>query len=481
MCGAACFKPLSSPPVNWRGPLLAFAIALAIHVAFVFALPESWYDGYLHMKVAANLARDVREGNFHVTQLTSMWLPFFHVSAGLSILVWDDPLISPRLLSAVFGAATIALVCVIARRLGARGWMAALFLAASPLNILFSSYAMTEAATGLFLTLALWAFLKSDAANRWFLWVPVALAPATLSRYEIWPLAFLIWLLAAAQRRASIAAWLASAPLFALPAVAWMALNYASTGDGLHFLHASRSYMFNEFYAANPELAVRNVQKVAMYVLTFFVAGGVPLAYAIFGAIDARDRDRRAVLGFAAGYVAVLVGLYLYRSNVGWLRYWLPVLPATSILAALGVDAISAFLKRNADAALTGVALAGYAVIFVYVLPQTNWSRHYLEIGAYLRDHPPAGRIYCDEVAVQVSSRLPREKFVDRYSVATPTLETLRREGVTDVVWSAVDYSPLRTTLPDPRFVGDLEFDPPANAGPIKKYGLVPAYLYRVR
>lgn len=464
-----------------KSTLLVFALALALHVAFVFALPESWYDGFIHMKVSAHMAQDLRDGTFNLTQLVSIWLPFFHAAGGLSVLVWDDPMIAPRLLSALFGAGAVALTFVIARRLGARGWMAALFLAASPMNVLFSSYAMTEAATGFFLTLALWAFLRSDATNRTFLWVPVALAPATLSRYEVWPLALGIWLLAALQRRAKPGVWLAAAPLFAAPAAAWIALNYAATGDGLYFLHSSREYMITQFYAANPGLAVRSVQTFAMYLLTFFAAAGLPLLFAVVGAVDARDRDRRAVVAFAAGYVAILLGLYLYKSNVGWLRYWLPALPPVAILAALGVDALSALFKRNLAAPLTALALVAFAVMFVYVLPQSNWARHYLEIGAHLRAHPPEGRVYCDEPAVEVSSRLPRNSFVAAHHFPTLDLPALRREGVTHIVWSPVDYSPVSKAFPDPRLVGDLVFDPPSNAGPVRAQKLTPVYLYKLK
>lgn len=450
-----------------------FAAALVVRVAFVFLFPERWADGFSHMLMGWDIA-----GN-GVGDLAGYKLPLYPLLCGLATWIGGDPQYAPRLMTALFGAAMVPLTFAVARRAApdhpAVPWFASAVVFFAPQQLYFSAYAMSECVLGLFEVAALWALLRG---GRWVLLAAVALALAAFTRYEAWPLALGVWILAAAQKRASWP-WLAgAAAVLAIPPAAWMAINAHATGDPLHFVRVAGEYMQGQFYAVYPGHAERSVASSLMYLLKFVFVTGVASVLAL----AARpNRDGRAVAIVLLVHMLVLFVLYWTRIQTGWARTWIPCLPMTAVLGGLGARALADRWRRPAMVRGLGVlCVAGFAVAFFFELPLAYSSAHVIDAARHV---PPDAVTYADEPAVPI---VMGRRVVGASILGDDALASMRAAGVEVVVWSGVDYSPLRARFPELRrgeSTADFEllYAPPGNAAAVDRLNMQPVFVYRLR
>lgn len=165
----------------------------------------------------------------------SPWVPLFQLC--LYVLTrLADSILAVRLLSALFAvSAVMAFWLLLCRTFGpASAYLGALALALHPLFVVFSIVPYQE---GLFFTLsylALWLFLAPGEPRWW--WLALLVGLASLTRYEGWLLALLLWLLLLWRRwRAGPLRWrfiVGSALALAWAPLLWVAglRNVSPTG-----------------------------------------------------------------------------------------------------------------------------------------------------------------------------------------------------------------------------------------------------------
>ena len=138
------------------------------------------------------------------SQLFSIWLPFHKVVNGIALKIHYDLLVTPRIVSGLFGLLTLFSLMFLAYQLFENkvatiltGFLATLFLPITVLSILplieIYFFFFTITALGLFI---IW--IKNE--KNIFLWLTTGfLALGTTTRYEAWLFAFLIFVLIAFQ------------------------------------------------------------------------------------------------------------------------------------------------------------------------------------------------------------------------------------------------------------------------------------------
>jgi 4-amino-4-deoxy-L-arabinose transferase-like glycosyltransferase len=267
-----------------------------------------------------------------------------------------------RSLSALLGAALVAVAYFIGRRLGSHraGLIAALLVAVNPLMVWYSQEARTYALLALLSALSFWAFVRAlDQAEprSMALWA-IASSLAVLSHYFA---AFLVgpeavWLVLATRRRSAILATAAVAAVGAalVPLVISQADNRTQWIEKLGLW--SRVREVAKKWVTGEIAPTRNWQLAVIG-----LSAGIVIVYA---ATRLSGRERRgAVLAVGAGGAALLTPLIL---DVAGLHY----LISKNVMPALAVLLIGTGLILGAEGARIAGA-AGAAVVCVFFLAIT--------------------------------------------------------------------------------------------------------------
>jgi hypothetical protein len=327
---------------GWVALALVVAWVTAVRLGVLAAGPDPDIDGYAHFQIARRLVSEWRDLKIHW-----VWLPLWH----LVDLVCDalgGGFVAVRAFSLVCSAASsFALAALLQRHFdenpSPRTWLveaesvlpfgAGAAHALWPQNLSAGASAEPEA---LFQLLTLAAMLAWQR-HRWNL-VAVALSLAVLLRYEAWPLVAVFFAMGAYARRlrASAVAWAAPSAAVAL----WVLLHRWNTGEWFWFLRENRAYVaraWGEF-----ALATRPLPKIAHpwlwypYTVPFLsarawlwcVAPGLPwLAL----------RAPRALVIPSVSLLAVVVGVWVTRRNLGLERHFTVLIPLYATAFAAGV------------------------------------------------------------------------------------------------------------------------------------------------
>ena len=233
------------PPIGWRGSLWGdSAQALPLESAFLrFTLPlvvllglilrvwlsttqSAWLDEAWSLQQMARAPLDTLYSAVKSSDTKSpLYYGLLHVWVGLT----GFGVIQARLLSVVFGVATIPVLYLLAKLLFDKttALVAALLLAISPIATWYSDEIRMYAATGLFALLAVYLLLRAAGDQKSHWWLGYALCTALAISFDpsgvYLPLAVnLFYLLLLVRRQAPLWPWLASnalAVLLALPAL----------------------------------------------------------------------------------------------------------------------------------------------------------------------------------------------------------------------------------------------------------------------
>ncbi len=425
-------------------------VPVVLRAALVPFIDDFDADGYSRVLVAQQLAEALLSGTFDWTMLyIPAWMPAWHLLCGAVQMAVPEPYYVPKLLSALFGGLSPALVFLMARRMGRKestGWIAWAIATLLPLHLLYSTASMTEAFSGFWILLAAFALLRAEPRNGWLLISAVALLPAALTRYEAWALLLLLPPLAILQRRARPTVLVLSTAILALGPLIWFAINLEATGNPLGFLGSHRSYIAHlfEFY---PALADRGPLGLARHIGAIAAAGSVTVtALGLYGFLRTRNRDTLALAAIVGALLSFMFLLWALHLQVGYMRHYMTVGLFMATTAALALESLP-----HKRLAVTVLAIELTVLALAYGQGVT-WSDRLREAAVYVRQRP--GTIYCDEPGVKVLSGLPLNRFVDGHGMErTPerAIEFMRDRGVHWVVYAHADYSPLPELFPPMR------------------------------
>jgi hypothetical protein len=284
--------------------------------------------------------------------------------------------VTGRLVSALFGVLTVAVVAAIGwQRGGARAsLLAASLLGVSPLHVLHSHYLTADVALGLWLSLAVWAHGRSAVLSGFFAGLALATKPSAL------PVVALVVALAPAARgrllAAAVGGFLLGEPYALLAFGAWWSASLET---------ASRIGSTAPEAFGLAELAWRHGVQVLLYGL-----GPVAALAAVMGL----SRVGRLLAAATAGLALTLA---LSRFPMG--RYAVPLLPFLAVAAGLAMArlhglriALAVTAALGPELLYSGAAVAQLGLVHPYQRA-ADWIESNVPAGASLArlwaEYPP--------------------------------------------------------------------------------------------
>ena len=210
MSGSISNRPAGlSDPIVWA----ILTAAAAVRLAVVLTCGTLGEDRDAYISLADGL---VNRGQYGVFGPTAFRPPLY------PILIAPFELFAPSaagllrgVLNVVCGVSTVALAADLGASSGGRdaGRIASGLAACSPLAVLYCGYSMTEIVCGCLLTTAVWLAMRCQRSERLrdAVLLGLTLGLGALCRPTVWPAAFLVLLVLAADRRWRIVAVVAAA------------------------------------------------------------------------------------------------------------------------------------------------------------------------------------------------------------------------------------------------------------------------------
>ncbi len=448
-----------------RAALIVLA-PICLRVVLALLVDDFEDDAWARDLIAQQLSGEMRAGSLSMASIlsVSVWLPAWQLLCAACERVVHEPYYVPKLLSALFGGLSPAIVFALARHLATgagegeggsmrAAWTAWAFAALAPWHAMYSATGMSESFYGFWILVAMYGLVRSRADNRWLLVAALALGPATWTRFEGWVLAGAIPAIALVQRRARPVTFVAACVLIAVPPVLWLAINRAVSGDALHFARVGANDVRNFLAFRGTAFSDRGPLAIARHVAYIAAANGVVVTLlAARGLLRRRTSDTRALGAAILALLGLLLTLWLARRQVGWRRYYVPL--GMPLCAAAGLGLVD---LRRPRVAILAVALEALIVVGVQTHFMVTWVRPRIaarrDAATFLRAR--SGTIYCDEPAVRMLSGLPPERFVNQWQLPRgrdhdpdAMLASMRASRVRWVVFADLDYSALPHTFP---------------------------------
>jgi hypothetical protein len=348
--------------------LVAVRAAIAL-VVFALGFRHVSDDDYARVVIAQGFAASPK-----LDPSGTSWLPFPFWVAGGSMLVFGRSIAVARAATFAVGAIATAAFYLALRGIGVRrgaALLACVIAMATPWNAWLAASVVPEAFTASLIAVACVTLAGPPHLLRLG---AVSIFVASLSRYEAWPVAFGLALVASfraarttvprPERRigAAAAALALAGPCF------WMAWNHAAHGSATHFLDRVASYRKALGAAAHPLSA-----KLFDYPKALLATCPWTLALACVALVALRDREvrRRWALPLASG--ATMLAFLIYgdvRDGAPTHHPERPLLAFTWLLAAFGLDGAFTQIRtlassRPRGAAAFVAALAGLGALFV--------------------------------------------------------------------------------------------------------------------
>lgn len=467
--------------------LLVFIASTVPRIIGALWLPNAFGDAYAYTEQTYYLRRAILDGSFSVSSLFGFWLPLYQViCAGVSAVV-GNPFYVPKIIAAISGGGVCVLVCVLTWELTFNKWstwMATLIVAVNPYHISYSSSAMTDVPHAFFILLCAYCCIK----RRWWIASLFAIG-AGLMRIESWTLIPLIpvaYFLTVSDgnrrvwRRLSkstgLGLFLITGPLF------WLYVSWKATGSlGKYF--EIRNHYIVETLASSVWLSTFSTARVAFDLLRLIYTVN-PLV--LWAAVVLLLRLKRATVApaepifakalswlqnllvsaqgivfmFFCSHLAFL--LFAYATNNQpeiWPRYGLIFFSlGLPLLASQGLQTWNRILivgptfsaQKTLTVYSTVLLLAiQFSVQLVDVTRTTAKSDPNVTVAEFLEDQRKADgfmKIYCDDGAIRVLSKIPLEEFRNQYNSPGDEkafIKSLRDDQVRFLVYKDVPGSPL--------------------------------------
>jgi hypothetical protein len=376
---------------RWAGllALKSASGAWALHLGFSHVSD----DDYARVVIAETFAHAPRWDPSGTS-----WLPFPFWVYGAAMLLLGRSLAVASVVAWVLGLLSVLVGYGAMRAAGVPrppAWLAAALVATSPWNTWLGVSSVPEAMTAALIFLGAMTLATREARIR--VLGGAALAAASLSRYEAWPVCALF---AAAGCASALSArspraerektWLAVG-LALLGPVSWMAWNAHAHGSALHFV--ARVTAFHESHAETLPMD----RRLLAYPRALLSSAPELVALGFFGVFGGRDRIARWRMPLLAG--VALLGFLIYGDVQGSAptHHAERALEAIAwILAGFGADGLYALVIRHARGRPKREAWAvAFGVAGTIALVGDRLAR--------LRDYPGAG---ADDRATQVARGL---------------------------------------------------------------------------
>jgi 4-amino-4-deoxy-L-arabinose transferase-like glycosyltransferase len=188
---------------------------------------------------------------WHPNQATSVWLPLPFYINGLALMIWDNVILVPRLISFVCALAALPVFFFLSRRLfgSEKAWIATACFSLFSLHIKYGNIAGSESIYVLLMLTVIYAclfYLDRPSVGSWLL-LSLALLGAAMTRIEAWILIAYIpvvvifrrWRIDGCFRAGKLLGAVSTACLATLFVVAWMYGSQQHYGDILYSLRAA--------------------------------------------------------------------------------------------------------------------------------------------------------------------------------------------------------------------------------------------------
>ena len=163
----------------------------------------------------------------------------------------------------------------------------------------------------------------------------------------------------------------------------------------------------------------------ALYAGDFILAWLPVLVLALFGLVPLRGWQRTLRAGFLAGYAAYIIAV---GGDYKWtLRFFVPLMPVTALLAAEGMGSLAALAERPASRRALACALAGGMAILIYL--SSHPAREFCEIRRFRYERDRVAGTWFAHNAPPGSLLATVNAGVLPYYAGLPTIDML---GLTD-------------------------------------------------
>lgn len=420
-------------------------------------LPNAFGDAYAYTEQTYYLRRAILDGSFSVASLFGFWLPLYQVICAAVSAVVGNPFYVPKIIAAICGGGVCVLVCVLTWELTFNKWFtwaATLIVAVNPYHIFYSSSAMTDVPHAFFILLCAYCCIK----RRW--WIASLFAVgAGLMRIESWALIPLIpvahFLSEQDGNRKTSRRLVESTALFLCLIVGplfWLYVSWKATGSLGKYFEIRNQYIV-ETLAGSVWLSTFSMARVAfdllrlIYVLNPLVLWAVVVLLLrlnranvistepVFTKALSWSRNLLAstqglVLTFFCSHLAFLLLAYATNNQPEiWPRYGLIFFAlGLPLLASQGLQSWkrllivgSRFDSQKPLAIYSTILLFAiqFCVQLVDVTRTTVKSDPNVTVAEFLEDQRKADgslRVYCDDGAIRVLSRIPLEEFRNQYN-----------------------------------------------------------------
>ena len=404
-----------------------WSIALATRIFAAIFLPNAELDAYSYVETIARLSARLTAGHFRLADLFDFWLPLFPFSAGL-INVWvGQPLLVGKILSALCGAASCALVFAVTLRLTRSvkfAWLAFALIVLNPLHNLYSASAMTDVPHAALILASLWFALD----KRWLI-AAIFAALAETMRIEAWVLIIVLPVLQLIyERRISIV--IMSILLF--PLLLCVGISKAATNDPFAFF-AERVRYLNAYLDFAPSRRGFSLADIWQDVTYFFIGANLLVFLAMIastGSVAWRAlRSRQLPILPLAATIAYAGGLFGFWFFVYLTRRQPLLIPRYGLIFfALGLPLtiwLLQAIRRNWKPWVANVAVAiviafcareavEHIVIINKVIGDFRAQQKIAETlaGAMSEPHDRPQSCFSDDPAVRVLSKLSADQFI---------------------------------------------------------------------
>lgn len=456
-------------------------------------LPNAFGDAYAYTEQIYYMRRSLLNGSFSVSHLFGFWLPLYQLICATLSAILGSPFYVPKLVAAFFGGGLCVVVCLITWELTSSKWLSlttAAVAAVNPYHVFFSSSAMTDVPHAFLILLCVYYCIK----ERWVLASILALA-AGLMRIETWILIPIIPLAQAfrhsTQARMSfpsqgrrltksilLGLLLLSGPLF------WIYVSWKATGSFTRYFEIRNNYIV-ETLASSPWLSHFSPGRVVFDFVRLIYTCNVLVLYAAvallwviissnFLSLQARGSFIVRVLNSVRRLLATADGLVLvfFTSHLAflllayftgnqpeiWPRYGLffftlglPMVASCYLNAGVFHRLRPSFAVRKISVSLIAILFfVQFSIQLVDVTRMIVTTDPNLITAQYLEDQRRADqstRVYCEDGAIRVLSRIPLEEFKDQYNSPADDeafLQSLKDSGIRFLVYKDLAGSRLK-------------------------------------
>ena len=409
--------------LNWTA---VWSIALATRILAALFLPNAEQDAYSYTETIARMSASLTEGHFRLADLFDFWLPLFPFTAALFNVWIGHPLLIGKILSALCGATSCALVFAITAKLTRSiqfAWLAFALIVCNPLHNLYSAAAMTDMPHAALILASLWFVLD----KRWLI-AAIFAALAEAMRIEAWALIIVLPLLQLIyERRTSIVI-----SILLLPPLLCFGISKAATGDPFAFFVERVRYLqtYLDFAPSRRGFSFADICQDVTYFLIganllVFLALIASTGLLAFRAIRGRQipvLPLAATIAYAGGLFGFWLFVYMTRKQPLLIpRYGLIFfalgLPLTAWLLQIICENWKPWISKAVVAAVIAFCAreaVQQCVIVSKVFDDFRAQQKIAETlaAAMSEERSSQQRCFSDNPAVRVLSKLPADRFV---------------------------------------------------------------------